>query len=52
MQGYVAEIEHFIKCVETDDMPKPDLHDGVRALQLVEAVEQSIRVKREVEIPV
>lgn len=41
MQGYVAEIGHFIKCLEDGSRPKPDLEDGYRVIQLVEAINES-----------
>jgi myo-inositol 2-dehydrogenase/D-chiro-inositol 1-dehydrogenase len=41
IQGYVGEIGHFVKCLENGSKPTPNLCDGYRALQLVEAINES-----------
>ncbi|KJR42188.1 oxidoreductase domain-containing protein [Candidatus Magnetoovum chiemensis] len=38
------ELEHFIKCVETRDIPKTDGIEGLKVLKILEAVEQSLAV--------
>jgi predicted dehydrogenase len=43
LQGYVGEMAHFVACLEQHAAPTPNLWDGYRAMQLVEAVNTSIR---------
>jgi myo-inositol 2-dehydrogenase/D-chiro-inositol 1-dehydrogenase len=41
IQGYIGEVEHFIDCVRNNKKPVPGLWDAYRAMQLVEAINQS-----------
>lgn len=41
--GYKGELEHFAHCVVSGEKPGPDLWEGVAALQLAEAVWQSVQ---------
>jgi len=50
MQGYVAELDAFFSYVENNEMPSPNLRDGIKALQMVEAIEQSILQRKEIEV--
>jgi predicted dehydrogenase len=49
--AYVAELEHFIDCVEQNTEPRATGHDGLKALQAVVAANRSIHEGRPVEIP-
>lgn len=41
--AYLAEMEHFIECIERDRPPRVTGLDGLRAVQLVSAVNRSIQ---------
>jgi len=41
VQGYQGEMAHFFDCLEKGTRPSPDLWDGYRAVQLVEAINRS-----------
>ncbi|GIN70874.1 1-carboxy-3-chloro-3,4-dihydroxycyclo hexa-1,5-diene dehydrogenase [Bacillus sp. J14TS2] len=49
-QGHAYEVKHFIDCVKGLDMPKSTLEQGLRALELVEAVYESARKGQPVEL--
>lgn len=42
-QMYVAELEHFLKCVETGETPLIRLEDGAAIMAIVEAARESMR---------
>jgi len=46
--AYLAEIEHFIECIQQDTPPRVTGEDGLRAVELVLAVNQSLREGRPV----
>lgn len=50
VQGYVDEIGHFLSCLADDRKPVPNLDDGYRALQLVEAINHSTNTGQRVSI--
>jgi predicted dehydrogenase len=41
MQGYVGEIAHFLQCLQEKSECSPDLRDGCRDLEIVEAINRS-----------
>jgi myo-inositol 2-dehydrogenase / D-chiro-inositol 1-dehydrogenase len=41
VQGYRDEMAHFFSCLEKGERPAPNLWDGYRAVQLVEAINRS-----------
>lgn|GEM_PF-2042001 len=43
LQGYIDEVAHFLSCVANGNAPKPDLWDGFKAMQIVEAIYESAR---------
>lgn len=43
---YVAEMRHFVRCIEGREMPLIDGHEGLRALTLVEAAKASAAGRR------
>ncbi|MBS4218764.1 Gfo/Idh/MocA family oxidoreductase [Bacillus sp. FJAT-49711] len=49
-QGHAYEVKHFIDCVKGKDEPKSTLEDGLRALVLVEAIYESARTGKAVEV--
>lgn len=48
--GYVGEIEHFAACCLTRQRPSPDLHEGAHALEIAEAVWQSVETGEEIRL--
>ena len=46
--AYLAEIEHFIECIQNDTPPRVTGEDGLRAVEMVLAVNQSLREGRPV----
>jgi myo-inositol 2-dehydrogenase/D-chiro-inositol 1-dehydrogenase/scyllo-inositol 2-dehydrogenase (NAD+) len=48
--AYLAEMEHFIECIQQDRPPRVTGLDGLRAVELVLAVNHSIQTGRPVEI--
>ena len=42
-QGYVDEMAHFFKCIEEDIQPSPNLWDGYKGIQIVEAINKSAK---------
>jgi myo-inositol 2-dehydrogenase/D-chiro-inositol 1-dehydrogenase len=48
--AYRAELDAFIRAVEEGSTPSPDAADGLRALLLADAAEESRRSGREVEV--
>jgi myo-inositol 2-dehydrogenase / D-chiro-inositol 1-dehydrogenase len=49
-EAYEAELDAFISCVEEGRAMSPDFSDGVKALLLAEAAEQSFRTGRVVDL--
>jgi len=49
--AYLAEMEHFVECVRQGKEPRVTGADGLRAVAMVVAVNQSVRDGRPVEIP-
>lgn len=49
-QGHAYEVKHFIDCVKGLDEPKSTLEEGLRALTLVEAIYESARTGKAVEL--
>lgn len=49
--AYSAEIDHFIDCVLGHASPSVGIADGLRALVIAEAAEESLRTNRPVRIP-
>ncbi len=41
--AYLAEMEHFIRCVERNEEPAVSGYDGLRALEMVLAANESVR---------
>jgi myo-inositol 2-dehydrogenase/D-chiro-inositol 1-dehydrogenase/scyllo-inositol 2-dehydrogenase (NAD+) len=48
--AYLAEMEHFVRCVERNEEPAVTGHDGLRAVEMVLAANQSLRCGGPVEI--
>lgn len=50
--GYPGEIAHFVDCVRNDTPPKPGVRgeDGLKALQVIEAIYQSAEMGKRVKI--
>ena len=48
--GYVGEVLHFLESIGNNTLPEPDISDGIKALQLVEACKESVRKKRSIVI--
>ena len=48
--AYVAELEHFIRCIGDDTPPRVTGHDGLKALEAVVAANRSIVEGRPVQI--
>jgi myo-inositol 2-dehydrogenase/D-chiro-inositol 1-dehydrogenase/scyllo-inositol 2-dehydrogenase (NAD+) len=48
--AYLAEMEHFIECIQQDRPPRVTGFDGLRAVQLVLAVNRSIQSGQAVEL--
>jgi myo-inositol 2-dehydrogenase / D-chiro-inositol 1-dehydrogenase len=49
-QGYMGEIEAFLKCVAENTSPVPDLTDGWRAVELAEAISKASETGETVQI--
>jgi myo-inositol 2-dehydrogenase/D-chiro-inositol 1-dehydrogenase len=49
-EAYAAEIDFFVRCVETGAAPSPSFDDGLQALRLADAAEQSLRSGRAVRL--
>jgi myo-inositol 2-dehydrogenase/D-chiro-inositol 1-dehydrogenase/scyllo-inositol 2-dehydrogenase (NAD+) len=49
--AYVAELEHFVACIESETQPRVTGLDGLKALEAVVAANRSIQEGRPVEIP-
>ena len=41
IQGYINEVAHFLDCIVSGNAPTPDLWDGYKAMQIVEAIYKS-----------
>jgi scyllo-inositol 2-dehydrogenase (NAD+) len=50
-EAYLKEMEHFVECIRADRTPSVTGQDGLRAVQAVVAVNQSIRQGQAVELP-
>jgi len=50
LMGYFGEIEHFAKSLVAGSAPKPDIEDGLKALQLAEAVWKSVNTDEKVKV--
>jgi predicted dehydrogenase len=48
--AYLAEMEHFVACVREDKQPRVTGHDGLKAVAMVVAVNESLRYGRPVEV--
>jgi predicted dehydrogenase len=48
--AYLAELEHFVACVQEDRAPAVTGEDGQRAVEAVRAVNDSIRTGQPVSI--
>jgi myo-inositol 2-dehydrogenase/D-chiro-inositol 1-dehydrogenase/scyllo-inositol 2-dehydrogenase (NAD+) len=48
-EAYLKEMEHFVECIETDRPPLVTGQDGLRAVEAVVIVNQSIRLGQAVE---
>ena len=46
-----GEIDHFMRCVLTGERSHIDLEDGVRTHEIALAIEQSVRERRSVTLP-
>ncbi len=49
-RGHAYEVKHFIDCVRGADEPKSTLEEGLRALELVEAIYESACTRKAVEL--
>ena len=49
--AYLAEMEHFVECILRDQPPRITGTDGLKALEMVVAANESIRLGRPVELP-
>jgi myo-inositol 2-dehydrogenase/D-chiro-inositol 1-dehydrogenase/scyllo-inositol 2-dehydrogenase (NAD+) len=49
--AYLAEMEHFVDCIRLNEPPRVTGLDGLRAVEMVVAVNASLRSGRPVEIP-
>ena len=47
---YRSEVEHFVRCVNTGDKPIATAEEGLASLAVVDAVERSLKEKREVSL--
>jgi predicted dehydrogenase len=45
-----SELSNFIHCVRTREEPISDMHSGLRAVKMIELVQQSVREKRTVAV--
>lgn len=50
LNGYVGELDHFIDSLLKEEKPSPDEMDGLKALQLVYATQESIEKGKVVKI--
>jgi predicted dehydrogenase len=48
--GYFGEIKHFIDCIQSNREPAPSMVDGLRAMELVHALQMSVENQRIVEL--
>lgn len=48
---FVHEVKDLIEAIAADEMPVPNFEDGVKCQAVLEAVEQSIKERRWVEVP-
>ena len=48
--AYAAEIGHFVACIQDKSMPSPSFRDGMEALRLADAANESLRTGRSVKI--
>lgn len=48
--GHAYEVKHFVECVKGNEQPACTLEDGLRALELVEAIYESAKTGRPVEL--
>jgi myo-inositol 2-dehydrogenase/D-chiro-inositol 1-dehydrogenase/scyllo-inositol 2-dehydrogenase (NAD+) len=48
--AYLAEMEHFVRCIERGEEPAVTGHDGLRAVKMVLAANRSLRTGGPVEI--
>jgi myo-inositol 2-dehydrogenase/D-chiro-inositol 1-dehydrogenase/scyllo-inositol 2-dehydrogenase (NAD+) len=48
--AYLAEMEHFVRCIERNEKPAVTGHDGLRAVEMVLAANQSLRTGGPVEM--
>lgn len=48
--AYRSEVEHFLRCLTHADTPIITAEDGLKAIMIVEAVEQSLREGKEVQV--
>ena len=49
--AYLAEMEHFVDCILRDQAPSVTGADGLKALEMVVAANESVRLGRPVELP-
>lgn len=49
-QAYAAEIEHFLDCVTGTDVPLANFSDGVEALRLADAAQESLESRQVVRL--
>ncbi len=42
-RGYEGEVAHFVNAILRDESPKPDIADGVKTMELLEAFRRSIQ---------
>ncbi len=47
-EAYAAELDHFLACVRSGDRPMANFADGVAALQIADAAQQSLRTGQSV----
>ncbi|HUO88027.1 MAG TPA: inositol 2-dehydrogenase [Rhizomicrobium sp.] len=50
-ESYMAELDHFVSCIETGRAPEVGAHDGRRAMMLCEAAYASVKSGRFESIP-
>ncbi|TLU74456.1 inositol 2-dehydrogenase [Lichenicoccus roseus] len=48
--AYAAEIAHFVACVQDRTRPSPSFNDGMQALRLADAANESLRTGRSIRI--
>ena len=48
--SFKDEVDHFIKCIQTNKQPQPTGYDGMRAVQIIEGIYKSSKTALKVKV--